>query len=246
MTKNDSSPDATDTAGKQPETRPGSLESWGALAYFALFLAYLFLHQESELHHWGTMVVLPFLLIWAVRRGSGGTLGSTLAGFGLKKGNLTRGLGLTLALGVAIGFVQVFASRSGPAVLEAFANGRAVWLLPLAFLLTLGLAGFTEEFFFRGFLQTRLERLTGSRTWGLVIASIFFGAYHLPYAYFNPNWPSAGDWGAAWSSALGQGIPGGLILGGLFLFTRKNLLACIILHALIDAFPVMGMIRFGP
>jgi membrane protease YdiL (CAAX protease family) len=78
-----------------------------------------------------------------------------------------------------------------------------------------------------------------------VVASIFFGVYHLPYAYFNPNWPSAGDWGAAWSSALGQGIPGGLILGGLYLYTKRNLVACILLHALTNAFPVMGMIRFG-
>ena len=54
-------------------------------------------------------------------------------------------------------------------------------------------AGFTEEFFFRGFLQTRLEVLTRSRVAAVLLASICFGLYHLPYAYFNPAWPSAGD-----------------------------------------------------
>jgi hypothetical protein len=95
------------------------------------------------------------------------------------------------------------------------------------------------------FRPTRLESLTGSRVWALVVASMFFGVYHLPYAYYNPNWPSAGNWGAAWSAALGQGIPAGLILGGLSLHTKKNLVACILLRTLTDALPFMGMIRFG-
>lgn len=224
---------------------PNPRESWVAVAYFPLYLAYLFWQLEGEFGHWGTMVLLPLLLVLVLNRGREAPISSALAGFGLRWGNLRRGLGVTVVLGVGLGVFQLFLSRSGPAVLEAFRTGTALYLLPLAFVLMLGMAGFTEEFFFRGFLQTRLEALAGSKWVGLILTSLLFGVYHLPYAYMNPNWPSSGDWGAAWISALGQGIPGGLILGGLYLFSGRNLAACIILHALVDTFPAMGLIKFG-
>jgi membrane protease YdiL (CAAX protease family) len=223
--------------------RPG--ETWLAPAYFALYLAYLFWRQENELLHWATLVLIPLALTVLVRAKTPTPVSAALASVGLRRGNLTTGLPATLVLGVVLGLFQVFFSRGGPAVLEAFASGKALYLLPLAFVLLLFLTGFTEEFFFRGFLQTRLEPLLRSRLGALAVTSILFGVYHLPYAYFNPNWPSAGDWGAAWSAALGQGIAGGLILGGLYLYARRNLLACIVLHALIDAFPAIGLLKFG-
>jgi membrane protease YdiL (CAAX protease family) len=220
-------------------------ETWTAPFYFLLYLGYLFWRSESELGHWLSLVLLPLALVLSLNRGRHAPLSSALATFGLRRGTLLRGLGLTLVLGLLLGLLQVFLSRSGPGVLEAFRNGTALYLLPLSFLLMVATAGFTEEFFFRGFLQTRLEGLLGSRVGGLVLASLFFGVYHLPYAYLNPHWPSAGDWGAAWTAALGQGIPAGLILGGLFLISRKNLVACVVLHALVNAFPAMGLIKFG-
>jgi len=216
-----------------------------APCYFSLYLGYLFWRQENEILHWLSLVLLPFLLVLWLNRGRESPVIHTLAGFGIRSGHLRKGLGVTLVLGTLLGLFQTFLSRSGPEVMEAFATGRALYLFPLAFVLLLFLAGFTEEFFFRGFLQTRLERLFRSRIAGLVVSSLFFGLYHLPYAYFNPNWPSVGDWGAALGASLGQGVPAGLILGGLYLYSGKNLLACVILHALIDAFPAMAMIRFG-
>ncbi len=98
---------------------------------------------------------------------------------------------------------------------------------------------------FRGFLQTRLTALFRSRIVGLFVSALLFGLYHVPYAYLNPNWPSYGDLGAALRSAMGQGGIGGLVLGGLYLVSRGNLLACVVLHAGINAVWVMTMIRFG-
>jgi len=229
-------------AATPPVIEPGA---WLAPLYFLLYLAYLFWRQEGELLHWVSMVLLPFLLVLALHRRAGGSLSSSFGSVGIRRGNLGGGLRITVALGVILGCVQLLLSRSGPAVLEAVLTGRALWLFPLAFVLMVLTAGFTEEFFFRGFLQTRLESLTHSRGWGLALASVAFGLYHLPYAYLNPHWPSAGDWGAALGASLGQGIPGGLILGGLFIFSRRNLLACVLLHALVDTFPAMGLIKFG-
>jgi membrane protease YdiL (CAAX protease family) len=54
----------------------------------------------------------------------------------------------------------------------------------LAFLWVVALA---EEFFFRAFLQKLLARAFASETWGLIVASIFFGLAHLPFRAF-PNW----------------------------------------------------------
>lgn len=218
---------------------------WVAPLYFLLYLAYLFWRREGELWHWISLVLAPFILVLALHRRAGGSFLSALGSLGIRRGNLKTGLGMTLVLGVILGFVQLFLSRSGTAALDAFLSGRALYLFPLAFVLMLLTAGFTEEFFFRGFLQTRLEALTGSRWWGLALASVLFALYHLPYAYFNPHWPSAGDWGAALGASLGEGIPGGLVLGGLYLLSRRNLVAPILLHALVDTFPAMGLIRFG-
>jgi len=244
---NPAEPDLAGSEGTDPwdPFRFSAAETWLAPAYFGLYLSYLFWHQEGEIFHWVTLVLLPLGLVLLLNRGRRDPFSSALASLGLRRGNLRTGLGVTLLLGAAVGAVQVFLSRSGPAFLEAVADGSALWRLPLAFVLLLFLTGLTEEFFFRGFLQTRVEALVRSKLWGLVVTTFLFGLYHLPYAYFNPMWPSAGDWGAALGAALGDGMLGGLVLGGLFLYTRKNLLMCIVLHALVDAFPAMTMIRFG-
>lgn len=181
-----------------------------ALAYLGLYWAYLFWHRENELRHWASLVAIPLPMVLALRVGKPSPLPHTLASFGLRGGNLTRGLGVTLFLGVGVGLPQVFLSRSGPAVLEAFASGRALYLLPLTFAALLLLTGFTEEFFFRGFLQTRLEPLLRSRWVGPVTASVLFGLYDVPCAYFVPQWPSAGSWSAAFATGIGEGLLGGI------------------------------------
>ena len=48
----------------------------------------------------------------------------------------------------------------------------------------------SEEFFFRGMLQSTLARLTRSRWIGLALASLAFGSVHLWFRHF-PNWRMA-------------------------------------------------------
>ncbi|HSM61475.1 MAG TPA: CPBP family intramembrane glutamic endopeptidase, partial [Longimicrobiales bacterium] len=168
-----------------------------------------------------------------------------LASLGLARGNALRGVGLTAALALAVCLFQLFNSRYAESIAALLASARALVVLPLAFAFLLVTAALTEEVFFRGYLQTRLERLTGSPIVGLLAASVLFGVYHLPYAYLNPRWPSHGDWSEALSASLGQGVPGGLILGGLFLYSRRNLVAPILLHAAIDLLPASTMIKIS-
>ena len=218
--------------------------AWLALAYFFIYLVYLFATLESDMLHWVTMILIPVGTV-AVFAGPGERLRRVLASFGLKWGSLRKGLGLTIGLGIAVCFFQVAASSMGDEIVAVLTSKQVFISVPFAFLFLFFFTAATEEMFFRGYLQTRLERMTGSRWWGLVIASVLFGLYHLPYAYLNPNWPSAGDWSAALVSSLGQGIAGGLILGGLFLYSKKNLMAPLILHACIDLRPAATMLKFN-
>lgn len=217
------------------------------IIYFGIYLAYLFYLLETELMHWIGLVAVPALITAATLWYSGrpSRPRDILRCFGLERGNLTSGLGLAFLVGSALGVAQLAVSRYAIELVEMIKSGRAFFLFPIAFVLMLVTAGFTEEFFFRGFLQNRLEQLTRSRVAGVILGSLAFGVYHLPYAYLNPRWPSAGDWGAAWSAAMGQGVVGGLILGTVYLVAKRNLLAPVIVHALINALPATTMIKFG-
>lgn len=219
------------------------LDTWLSLPYFAAYLAYLFWNPESDYLHWVTLVALPLLIVWVVQPRSTRGIASVLDSFGIRKGNCRSGILVATALSVLVCVFQLFGSRFSKDIWEIIWSGQVVYLLPLALLLLLLTAGFTEEFFFRGFLQTRIELLAGSKWLALVVTAVCFGLYHVPYAYLNPNWPSAGDLFAAFVSAMGQGIAGGLVLGGLFLVSHRNLLPCVILHSAINAFPAMTLIR---
>ncbi len=222
--------------------------SWVAVGYFGVYLASLFVTLESESAHWLTLVLFPLVLATAFEgrgRAGSGRLSQVLGSLGLVRGNLGKGLWWSVGLGLLLSGLQVAVSARADAVWQLIVTGKALYLFPLTFILMLLTAGFTEEFFFRGFLQSRIATLTRSNWAAVPIVALCFGVYHLPYAYFNTRWPSAGDWGLAWQAALGNGIPGGLLLGAMFVLTRGNTLACVVLHALINTAPAMTMIKFS-
>lgn len=191
---------------------------------------------------------MPLTLLGLYQRRVWGdwSLRATLSTVGLRQGQLGRALvwAVPLGLGVSL-FMQLFMSRNAEAFRELVTSGRALYLAPLAFLLLLLTTGVTEEFFFRGVLQTRLAGAFRSNLLGVIVTSILFGLYHVPYAYLNPNWPSYGDLAAALQAGLANGILGGVVLGVVYVMARGNLIAAIIVHALIDVFPAMTQIRFG-
>lgn len=220
---------------------------WFAVGYYLFYLAYLFIHQESEFQHWLTLVLLPLLLLLLLLRRLDPAAGlrRTLAEFGLARGNLTRGLWWAALLGLGLGALQLIVSRHGAEVVAAFQSGRWIFLLPLSFTLMLLTAGFTEEFFFRGFLLGRLLGVFRNSWAPVLLSALAFALYHLPYAYLNPNWPSAGDFPAALIQSIIEAFPIGILLGCVYLWTRRNLLACAVLHAMINTLPAMTLIKFG-
>ncbi len=223
-------------------------EAFSALLYFALYLGYLFIQQENEIAHWLTLVLVPLILLCLYQRRAWGewSLGASLSTVGLKRGQLGRGLLWAIPLGLLVSLtVQLLLSRNADVFLELVLSGRALYLAPIAFLFLLLTTGVTEEFFFRGVLQTRLTAAFRSNVLGVIVTSILFGLYHVPYAYLNPNWPSYGDLAGALQAGLANGILGGVVLGVVYVLAGGNLVVAIIVHALIDVFPAMTHIRFG-
>ncbi len=210
-------------------------------------MAYLFIIPENEILHWVSLVIMPFILIFAYRKMNTGdsTITSILDSIGISKLRMRNGIGLAIIVGLAISILQLMLSESAAEIIKIFSSGKFVILMPLIFIMMLVTAGFTEEFFFRGILQTRLQVLLRSNTMAIIITAICFGLYHLPYAFLNPDWPTNGDFMAALTSSLLQGGVGGLILGWLYVKSEKNLLACVIAHSLTNTLPGMTMIHFG-
>ena len=230
------------------EHRPAaSTEAILALAYCGLYFALQLVRLEGEGGHWGSLVALPLAgLVWLRReRGLGTALRDALASVGLRWGRLARGLVWAIPLGLALSLLQLLISRQREAFLALIDSGRAFVFFPLAFVFLLLTAGFTEEFFFRGVIQTRLERWSGSRFVAIAAAALLFALYHFPYAWLHPAWPTAGDAGAALRVSLVEGIPAGIVLGLVFRGSGNNLVAAAVTHALIDVFPVMPMIHMG-
>lgn len=89
--------------------------------------------------------------------------------------------------------------------------------------------GFSEEFLWRGVIQTRVSRLW-SPEWGLVLASLGFGWWHL---FSIADWAGTDLWLAAALNAVIQ-APMGLALGVVFQRTR-NLFAPSVVHVMANA-----------
>ena len=229
------------------ERHTGRTEAILALAYCGLYFALQLVRLEGEGGHWGSLVALPLAgLVWLRRKdGLATALRCALASVGLRRGRLVRGLVWAVPLGLALSFLQLLISRQREAFLALIDSGRAFALFPLVLVLLLLTAGFTEEFFFRGVVQTRMERWSGSRFIAIAAAALLFALYHFPYAWLHPAWPTVGDAGAALRVSLVEGIPAGIILGLVFRGSGNNLVAAAVTHALINVFPAMTMIRTG-
>lgn len=112
------------------------------------------------------------------------------------------------------------------------------WLIGI--LLPLLIAGLPEELFFRGMLQTRLEKRWNTPL-AILVSGLLFTAWHLPSRFFLASGVEgqAGDWS---SILLGTGIP--VFLVSLFFgwhWARyRNLPLLICTHWAIDILPSLS------
>jgi len=209
--------------------------------YFALYLGYLFVHAEGELLHWLSLVLLPLAGLALIDGDR--SLRSVLRSIGLDPARVGRGMGWVIGFGIAFQLLQLV---NGPQRAELVTVLREPLgpLMPLvAFVLLLGTAATTEEIFFRGVLQNRWADRLGTELGALLLASGAFVLYHVPYAYANPAWPSAGHLGQAVQAAAANGVLGGVALGLVFWRSGRNLVATMLLHALINLIPATLLVH---
>ncbi len=214
--------------------------------YFAAYFGYLFIHQESELHHWVSLIVIPLVGLWIVRGRP--PLRLLLASIGLERGRLLHGLKWPILVGLGLQIVQLMNSSNRAALSEILGSSWG-WVVPVVALpLLMVTVGPTEEVFFRGIIQGRFSDALKSDWAGIGIATAAFIIYHVPYAYLNPNWPSAGNLAHAAQLAAVNGVPGGLLLGWVYVKSGRNLVGVVLLHAMIDWIPgaiMVSQVKFG-
>ena len=102
-------------------------------------------------------------------------------------GIVSKGLARNLALGGVLGFVYYYTSMAASSGVYYLLFGRflpftiqsVIEALPFI-VMAFALAGFGEELLFRGYIQGRVSGAFG-RDNGLVISSVLFGIWHLPW-----------------------------------------------------------------
>lgn len=118
--------------------------------------------------------------------------------------------------------------------IPAFMGGTEP-LTPFEVIYYLITPAFSEEWFYRGFIQQKLERVT-SQTKSWIIGGLLFGALHIPTDFFGPIWYNNGQSIFNSTISLINQILTGCIWGILFIKTR-NLLPCIASHYFINFMP---------
>jgi membrane protease YdiL (CAAX protease family) len=171
--------------------------------------------------------------------------GFSLQDWGLNKSPVKffsqRSIIIFLLLAIAASCFQYFFSNGAkPFRNGGFNTSQLIIGLPLCFVYLLFDAGLIEEFFFRGFLQSRLSVLLKSTTGGIIVSAIIFGLVHAPGLYLR----------GAGSEGIEDQLPfsffsaytivymstAGLFLGIIYRKT-KNLWLVMAIHAMVDLLP---------
>lgn len=215
------------------------------LSYFLIYMTYSFIFPGLDYLHWLTLVLIPFGMLYLIQRKNliSPSFKLSLAFFGLRKNNLSNGIAAALMIGFFVSAIQIAASDNVGVVWQLVNSGEIFYLLPISFFFLIFSVGFTEEFFFRGVLQTRISRLVNSNIFGIVSTSFLYGVYSIPYYYIissNTNFFS-GD--LDFLFIFGGSFITGLILGYVYLKSNENLLSCILLRSSIQILPMLMVIK---
>jgi membrane protease YdiL (CAAX protease family) len=203
------------------------------------------LELVNQFTNWFFLVLVPLgLLVLARTRAV--SLRTTLRSVGLTRTGMKDAMRLAvLIMPLSIPLQYIVGKQQRAAIRMIFHTPlRAGVSFLTSFVLALLTAGFVEEFFFRGVLQSRLAARLGSEWRGLLVASFLFGLLHLPMYYFSPFEPTHGNLVWTIANVIAEQTVAGLLLGVVWVRTR-NLIAPVLLHAFIDAIAMMSVLKIG-
>lgn len=218
--------------------------------YFAYFIFNLLTTSEGVqilgdfAQPWIMLVIIPLIILILIR-GEQSSFKQTIKSLGFTKIGFWPSIKLgAISSIIMIPFIMLSTNTTQrTAIYETFNNPvKGIIYFVISFAIAFILFAFTEEFFFRGFLQSRIAKITNSEWIGVLISSFLFGMYHLPNLYLNISSQSHGNF--IWSVVIAiteQGITG-ILLGCIWSKTH-NITGAMLLHAFIDAFMILASLK---
>jgi len=169
-------------------------------------------------------VILPFIFL-KFRKNSLSSMGLTSKNWGK---NLWVGFIVFLALAIPNAF---FVGNTGSEILSGKYSAPQVGIgLFSSFIYFFLMAGFSEEFFFRAFIQTRISYLLKSSVSGILITSLIFGLGHIQgIMQWHPGITIVEAFCRAFFLQTFIGIMFGLIWE-----RTRNLIPCVFVHSGVD------------
>lgn len=174
----------------------------------------------------GSIAVIAAILM--LGRQSIRSVGLTFRGFAL---NLPIGVGSMVFASCLMMFVLTVLSVVWPSIMEQMEE-NAEWITravprlhPLGFVGLAMLIGFYEELVFRGFLMTRLRRVTGNWILAVFLSTAIFTALHA----FDQTWPAL----------IAVSILS--VVFSLVTIWRRSIVPAIVGHALFDLFQFLWL-----
>jgi len=176
-------------------------------------------------------VFLPFVFL-KLRKNSLSSMGLTTASW---KKNLQTGLIIFFAMAIPGAFYSNTMSLIIGGELSSVRIGLG---FPISFVYFLLMSGFSEEFLFRAFIQTRFSTMLKSKLGGVLITALLFGLLHIDDIM---GWYPGTTITEAFCRAFFVQTFLGLIFGVLWERTR-SLIPCVFLHSGIDGLNNLGSV----
>lgn len=210
----------------------------GIVAYWLLYVGYLFIRPEGEIAHWVSLVAIPCIALAFALGRSTHTMAwaSVWRIVGIRRAGSLRALMCAVLAGGAMTVLQLF-GRQGNSARVLFGSMAGWGWLAAGFVLMCATAAATEEFFFRGVVQGSLSRWRIPSWAAGAVATLMFVAYHVPYAYMSPQWASHGNIPAAIGAAAGNALFVGALLSVVYVVSGRHLLGPWMAHALTNMVP---------
>ncbi|WP_252244462.1 MULTISPECIES: type II CAAX endopeptidase family protein [unclassified Clostridium] len=205
------------------------------LAWYAFYVIFAFITNKlgifivNEMIHWIGLVIIPLVILWKTMKIS---FKESLCMLGLYdskfklylKSIIIVCLGMyPLMVSLLTYYYNIGIQKVASSILNLLIN------IPVYLPIMMIMAGFTEEFFFRGILQNILQQRVRYRINAVIITSILFGLYHIPFALFL--WENtSGNLLLSLSVVFTEQTVAGILYGGLYSKSR-TLWYPIIIHS---------------